>query len=278
MEPLISIVSLTYNHEKFIRQTLDGFLMQETDFSFEIVIHDDASTDNTQSIIREYEVRFPHIIKPIFQKENQKSKGNGIVTQIAFGAARGKYIAICEGDDFWTDSFKLQKQVDFLEANPNTSFCFHNVDVVDQNNTLLFSATRMNSPILYSWQDIFHIYIPPLSVVFRNIPLQYPPETKQILNGDILLFALLTSYGGGANLGFVGACYRKHSGGIYSGDSQIGKYVNSVRSRRVMLRSAVFNANQKKEIAKEIKIKKHKYLKRLIKSGRIVDFFRLSIA
>lgn len=115
--PLVSVICLAYNHEKYIRDALNGFVKQKTDFPFEVVIHDDASTDKTADIIREYEKRYPHIIKPILQHENQKSKGSGIVTRLTYEKAQGKYIALCEGDDYWTDPLKLQMQVDFLEKN-----------------------------------------------------------------------------------------------------------------------------------------------------------------
>ncbi len=116
--PLVTIISLTYNHELYIRQCLDGFLMQKTNFNFEVLIHDDASTDNTANIIREYEEKYPEIIKPIYQTENQYSKGGGIIHKFLLPRSKGKYITMCEGDDYWTDPFKLQKQVDFLEENP----------------------------------------------------------------------------------------------------------------------------------------------------------------
>lgn len=121
--PLVSIDCITYNHAPYLRQCLDGMVMQQTDFRFEILIHDDASTDGTQDIIREYEARYPDIIKPIYQTENQYSKGLSISRTFNFPRARGKYVALCEGDDYWTDPYKLQKQVDFLETHPEYTMC-----------------------------------------------------------------------------------------------------------------------------------------------------------
>ena len=112
---LVSICCLTYNHGQYIRQCLDGFMMQKTTFPFEVLIHDDASTDRTADIIHEYEAKYPDIIKPIYQKENQYSKGVRISPTFQYPRAKGKYIALCEGDDYWIDPYKLQKQVDFLE-------------------------------------------------------------------------------------------------------------------------------------------------------------------
>ena len=131
--PLLSICCITYNHENFIRQALDGCLMQQTNFPIEIIIHDDASTDNTANIIREYQGKHPHLIKTILQRENQYSAmGFGFISNV-FKEAQGKYIALCEGDDYWTDPLKLQKQVDFLEANPDFAICFHNAVVINED-------------------------------------------------------------------------------------------------------------------------------------------------
>ena len=135
--PLVSICCLTYNHEPYIRQCLDGFMMQKTDFPFEMLIHDDASTDGTADIIREYKAKHPDIIKPIYQTDNQYSKGVGVSRVYQFPRAKGKYIAMCEGDDYWTDPYKLQKQVDVMEANENFGMIHSNYDVVDKNNNII---------------------------------------------------------------------------------------------------------------------------------------------
>lgn len=121
----VSITCLAFNHEKYIRRALEGFVTQKTSFSFEVLIHDDASTDGTADIIREYEEKYPDIIKPIYQSENQYSKGIEITRTYLWPKAQGKYIATCEGDDFWCDENKLQKQYDFLEAHPDYSACVH---------------------------------------------------------------------------------------------------------------------------------------------------------
>lgn len=132
--PLVSVCCITYNHEPYIAQALDGFLMQKTSFAFEILVHDDASTDRTADIIREYEKKFPKIIKPIYQKENQYSKGNrAILASFVYPRAKGKYIALCEGDDYWIDENKLQMQVDFLEANPEYGMCYTSFNIYYQN-------------------------------------------------------------------------------------------------------------------------------------------------
>ena len=125
----VSINCITYNHQEYIEEAIQSFLMQKTDFKYEILIHDDASTDSTQDIIRKYQEMYPDIIKPYFQKENQLSKGvRRINYKFNHTKSKGKYIALCEGDDYWTDPYKLQKQVDFMEENQNCTLCAHAVD------------------------------------------------------------------------------------------------------------------------------------------------------
>ena len=129
-EILVSIICTTFNHEKYIEDAIKGFLMQVTDFKYELIIHDDASTDSTPSIIRKYAEKYPAIIYPIIQEENQYSKGINILENYELPVANGKYIAFCEGDDYWTDPEKLQKQVDVLEKHPECDICAHSADVV----------------------------------------------------------------------------------------------------------------------------------------------------
>jgi len=132
LKPAVSICCIAYNQESYIRDCLEGFIMQKTNFPFEVLIHDDASTDKTADIIREYEARYPDFIKPIYQTENQYSQGARINLVYNFPRVRGKYIAICEGDDYWTDPEKLQVQFDFMEANPEYSMCFHRVCILNE--------------------------------------------------------------------------------------------------------------------------------------------------
>lgn len=117
----VSVVCTVFNHGKFLRDALAGFVNQKTDFKFEVLVHDDASTDDSQEIIREYEAKYPELIKPIYQTENQYSKGLIIEEKFIIPHIRGEYVAICEGDDYWIDENKLQKQVDFLDANKDYS-------------------------------------------------------------------------------------------------------------------------------------------------------------
>lgn len=128
---LVTICCTAFNQEKFIRQCLEGFVMQKTTFRFEAIVHDDASTDNTATIIKEYAAKYPHIIKPIFETENQYSKHNGSLRRIMRANMRGKYIANCEADDYWIDPYKLQKQIDILESDPQVTMVYTSFKTVD---------------------------------------------------------------------------------------------------------------------------------------------------
>lgn len=121
----VTVYCSAYNHEKYIRDALEGFVKQRTTFDFEVLVHDDASTDDTAKIIKEYELKYPNIIKPIYQTENQYSKGKNRVFSCFLPRTCGKYVAICEGDDYWTDPLKLQKQYDYMEQHPNCSLVTH---------------------------------------------------------------------------------------------------------------------------------------------------------
>ena len=134
---LLTVCCTSYNQVDYIRQCLEGIVMQRTSFRFEAVIHDDASTDGTQDIIREYAEKYPAIIKPILQQENQFSKHDGSLRRILITACKGKYTANLEGDDYWTDPLKLQKQVDFLESHPDYGMVRTNFSRYYQNENRL---------------------------------------------------------------------------------------------------------------------------------------------
>lgn len=121
---MVTIRCTVFNHERYLRECLEGFVMQKTNFRFEAIVHDDASTDGSAAIIKEYAEKYPEIIKPIYETENQYSKHDGSLGRIMREHTHGKYVAFCEGDDYWTDPLKLQKQVDALENNPECKICF----------------------------------------------------------------------------------------------------------------------------------------------------------
>lgn len=146
-EPLVSIQCLVYNHEPYLRQCLNGFIMQQTNFPFVAVVHDDASTDHSADIIREYAEKYPDIIKPIYETENQYSKHDGSLTRIVNEACMGKYVALCEGDDFWTNPHKLQLQYDAMESHPECTICLSKVTFADRNGNSLGTTIPFGSMV-----------------------------------------------------------------------------------------------------------------------------------
>ena len=198
MTPKVSIVCNTYNHEKYIAQALDSFLAQKTDFPFEVLVHDDASTDGTAAIVRQYADKYPDIIKPILQKENQFSQGVHVTYEIQVPRVQGKYIAFCEGDDYWTDSAKLQRQVDFLETHSDFSICFHEAKIFDQSQgDYVADVVRK----VTSETDICELakgnYIHTMTVVYRNNPLVREDLKKlgPVVTGDYALHMLNAKHG-----------------------------------------------------------------------------------
>jgi glycosyltransferase involved in cell wall biosynthesis len=197
-QPLVSVTIITYNHELYIEQAIISVMAQVTNFPFEVIIHDDASTDNTQAIIKKYVQKYPQIIIPILQTENHwLGKGINATTTIVWPSAKGKYIAWLEGDDYWTDPYKLQKQVDFLEANPDFNICFHKVKVL--KDTELVDDWITNPPAEVTTINHlieFENYIRTPSVVFRNIALNFPSVFNATSICDYFLYVLLTQNGG----------------------------------------------------------------------------------
>jgi len=153
-QPLVSIVCDTYNHAPYIRRALDGFLCQRTDFLFEIIVHDDASTDGTADIIRSYEAAHPDLFRCVYRAENVFSKDPKILEHYVFPLARGKYIAICEGDDYWTSTDKLQKQISYMEAHPDCTLCVCAADLVDPEENCIGSVNPYEVDTDISTEDM----------------------------------------------------------------------------------------------------------------------------
>lgn len=215
---MVSICCITYNHEKYLKQALDSFLMQKTSFNYEIIIHDDASTDGTKKIIKEYEKKYPNIINPIYQSENQYSKGEK-PSFIAMQKAKGKYIALCEGDDYWCDENKLQMQVNYLEKNPECSFCFHKAKVLDMRNSKMykwhFSNKKYNKKNgIYNAGELdIYGFIPTASYMFRSKYVKEIPEWyKKAVVGDRTLKLIMTSYGYAYCVNRIMSVYRMGTG------------------------------------------------------------------
>lgn len=168
--PLVSISCITFNHAPYLRECFDGFLMQQADFQFEVVVHDDASTDGTREVIEEYTAKYPDIFVPMYQTENQYSQGvRGMMARFNFPRCKGKYIALCEGDDYWTDPLKLQKQVDFLEDNPKSVLCFHQISKLFEDGSIVDQKSSQFHKNITNRKHLINInYIATLSVMLRS--------------------------------------------------------------------------------------------------------------
>ena len=192
--PRVSVLCMVYNHELFLRQCLDGFVMQKTNFPFEAIVHDDASTDGSAAIIREYAEKYPDIIKPIYESENQFSKQDGSLERIMDDAMHPdtKYIAICEGDDYWTDPEKLQLQVDFLENHPDYTMCFHRANTIEHEtgeemHGMPGDTFRNIQDRDFESTELFRTWtVPTASMLYRKECQFYPLRRKyRYLYGDI---------------------------------------------------------------------------------------------
>jgi len=226
---MVSVCMITYNHEKFITQAIEGVLIQKTNFPIELIIGEDCSTDSTRKIIEEYTLQNPGIIKPLYREKNIGIIPNFIAT---LSKCCGKYIAICEGDDYWTDPLKLQKQVDFLEENEDYIMCYHNAIIIDEHGNLI-SKSKLPEKMKRDFLNIVLITQTPLiltlSVCFRNLIKEVPTEMSKVLNGDTFLFSLLGSYGKGKYLDDINpAVYRRHTGGIWSMITLEEKSISSI--------------------------------------------------
>lgn len=210
-KPLLSVALITYNQEEFIAECIEGMVNQKTDFSFEIVIGEDCSTDGTRAICKQYKENYPELIRLILPESNLGMMGNWINT---INSCESKYIAICEGDDYWIDENKLQKQVDFLENNPDYTLCstasqflaqiyghYYNVDI--KKDTL---TTR--DLLEEDWG------IMTATIVFRKDALQMPDWFKKVKNGDYSLQLLVSLNGKIKCLSNYTSVYRQHAGGI----------------------------------------------------------------
>lgn len=218
---MVTIRCITYNQEAYIRECLDGFVMQKTNFRFEAIVHDDASTDGTADIIREYEAKYPDIIKPIYETENQHSKHDGSLRRIMDEHMHGKYIAICEGDDYWTDPQKLQKQFDFMESHPECSLCFHaNYDLLPSGEKKLHNPKEIKD--FYSPEDIIlggGGFMATNSMFYRGVYLQKedrPVFWKNSPVGDAPLMLYLATKGAVGYIDELMSVYRRQAIGSWS--------------------------------------------------------------
>ena len=229
---LVSACLITYNQEKYIEECIKGALSQKID-RYEIIIGDDCSTDRTSEICSKYDELYPNLIKYYRREQNLGMIGNWITT---IQNAQGKYIALCEGDDYWTDPLKLQKQVDFLEENEEYVVTSHNAKVINSEGEILKQRQlpKLTSNKEYSQQTLKKgIHLLTLTIVFRNVYFSsiFKEYFVNILNADTYLISCLGFYGKGMYLDNIGdACYRVHEGGVWSKKSEFIKFRNLINT------------------------------------------------
>ena len=225
----VSVIILTYNHKNFIAQAIEGALQQQTTFPYEIIIGEDESQDGTREICIEYAEKYPNLIrlflrsrKDVIHVDNRPTGRFNLIQSLK--AARGKYIAMCEGDDYWTDPCKLQKQVNFLEANPDYVLCHHDAVMIDSDDQVIQESMVLNkqkrdlSPIGVVKNPEFVT----ATVCYRNVLSKMPPEFMKVRGGDTFLFSILGLYGKARYVDNVKvSCYRRHSTGVWSSLSKL---------------------------------------------------------
>lgn len=234
-ELMVTIRCMTYNHEPYIRQCLEGFVMQKTNFRFEAIVHDDASTDGTAAIIREYAEKYPDIIKPIYETENQYSKHDGSLRRIMDEACKGKYIAYCEGDDYWIDPLKLQKQVDFLEKHPEVSYSCHRFQVLKQKDITItedwnpFYKNPSNSNISEFLFDAEYAFSKSwftltLTQVVRRNALDVDFYMQFKYKRDVHNIYSILKKGKGVCHSFIGGVYRINENSVHGGKPLVEQF------------------------------------------------------
>ncbi len=237
-EIMVTVFVLAYNHEKYIKNALDGFILQKTNFKYEVIVHDDASTDHTASIIKEYEEKYPDIIKPIYQTENQYQKGVNKMKLFLLPKAKGKFIAFCEGDDYWSEPNKLQKQYEVMVKYPNCSICFHKTRIISENgNPTNASFPRCDkiksgiierneylSLVLYTqtlYQLQFHLSSIMIPIeIYKQYIYNLPSYRKEMDVGDLPLFLYMGLHGDAYYIDTEMSCYRSLSVGSWNAQNQ----------------------------------------------------------
>jgi glycosyltransferase involved in cell wall biosynthesis len=244
------VLCTTYNHERYLEETLRGFLSQTTTFPFEILIHDDASTDRTQEIVRAWQLRYPTIIRSVLQTENQLSKGRRGF-DILFQQARGKYIACCEGDDYWIAPDKLQRQVEFLESHPEFSCAGHNYYLLDETQLTINAWDASRDVVVVEPRDLMCVnrlfWWPTL--VFRKTFNEFPKERYLAPVGDQFLTSYLGTFGAGIYFeDLIGAVRRLNMFSTWTPLSNLEKERRRVRAWLALIR---FHALRGNEVAVE---------------------------
>lgn len=226
-EVVLSVVCITFNHAAYIEMAINSILMQKTNFRFEVFVRDDASTDGTAGIVEEFSNRYPSIVKAIIEPKNTYSKGIS-PWKVIFPKTKGKYIAHCEGDDYWGDPSKLQQQVDYLETHPECVITFHDAIVVDENNKFVRPSVLEDHKKEYSEAELVDTgVLPNLTRCYRNLLQDLPIEFTKTHSGDTFICSMLGEFGTGVALPNISpSYYRVHSAGTWQGIDQTQRTID----------------------------------------------------
>lgn len=257
--PVVSIKCITYQHADFIRDAIEGFLLQETTFPVEILIHDDASTDGTADIVREYQAKYPQLIRTVLQTENQWSQGrkpNRFIDPLV----RGDFIALCEGDDYWTSPHKLENQVRVLEQDPTVALVFHNAWVKHEESRHDYFLNHGIDKSRFTLDDIVERdwFIATASIMFRRNPPLPSEITRYSMVGDMLIQLAACRTGDAVYLDEVSSVYRRHTGGISEelwkgGDFHYEKFRPNNIWMYWLLRERVFSVSSHEAVERRIR-------------------------
>jgi glycosyltransferase involved in cell wall biosynthesis len=247
--PVVTIKCITYQHVNFIRDAIEGFLMQETTFPVEILVHDDASTDGTADIVREYQGKYPQLFRTVLQTENQYSQGKK-AGMFLNAMVRGEFIALCEGDDYWIAKSKLQRQIDVLESRPDVALVFHNAWVRHEESRKDFFLARELKGSTFGVQDLISRdwFVPTASIVHRS-SLKLNTDLLSIsFAGDVVILLSASLQGSLHYIDEVGSVYRKHSGGLskkLTGSETL--FYEKLRTNQIWLLTALRNELPRQE-------------------------------
>jgi glycosyltransferase involved in cell wall biosynthesis len=254
-EIMVSVCCITYNHEKYIAQSIEGFLIQKTNFKFDIIIGEDCSTDNTLKVIKQYADKHPDKIKLVTAPNNVGSINNQVRV---VEAATGKYLAMCDGDDYWSDPDKLQKQVDFLEAHPEYVICSHYSRVIDEDDNTLYLASEI-VPLTYSYEDLLLGRREETRI--GSLLLRNSDAVRQLSNEDwyykthgtdkfFKLFITAETGGKIYVLPEVMSCYRHHAGGVWSMVDSSMRKKRMVSDFNLIIKNFTYTSLQKRKLLK----------------------------
>lgn len=235
--PLVSVCCITYNHKSYISEAIESFLNQKTNFRFEILIYDDCSTDGTREVLKYYEATFPSKIRVFYSHENQYQKGVRLLNlRYNLPRSRGEFVATCDGDDFWCDKYKLQKQVDFLTKNPEAVSCFHDFESLicgERKRSESYLELRNQEQRIMNQKEFLLSHVQFATLMFRN-SVNFP-QFGQTINGDVFVLAVLSEQGKSGYLNFVGSVYRHHDEGVFRQMDKVEQLTSSIRSRKLIL-------------------------------------------